>query len=608
MAFVKNMNKYSKGVTMPGGYAHFLPDTLRKIDRYWNGKFLGGDLDSTKKHKYFAQLARPLSEDASKSIDIQTSMIKLISEVSGNDLSMWVMGRELREWLEEHSFDELMNDMTDDLPKYGHIVLKKHNGGLDLVNIQNMRMDPSAPWLRYSDFVYEMHRMMRWEVEDQKDWDGNAMEKLFKGNKSQDFDIYESYDLKKDHYVLSYQAWYKKPNAASGGSTFGIEANINQPQNLNQPPIELYSEDIDIDDLPYRETKWSKVPGRWLGMGVMEYLFDDQLHANETANLRMRALYLKALKLLQSSDTEIGGNVLRDMQNGQVIKSAGTIKWLAADESDLSAFGAEEARWDAIASKKTFVLDAMSIPARMNKQMLQMLMQQQQNYYKKKQENLGIFIKNLLYRDIIPDFKNKTQKEHMMSFISSYDDIDQYAKFVTEAQVQNAALQYMKKTGFWPSEAERMKEATRIEAEIRKRNMQIVKIPKSFYENLTYKIKIVVTGENKDVQGETQFLMQLMQLVGQNPAVLQNKMLRTIVFKLMELAGISPGDIGMLDQAISAQQSTQPQQGQQPQQPPNPQAQQGSGQQPQQPDANQPLKPGAPMPKMTSGNPAAGKM
>ena len=82
MAFVKNIQKYTKGVTMPGGYAHFLPDTLRKIDRYWEGRFLGGDVDSTKKHKFFAQMARPLSEDASKNVDINTSMIRLLSTQS----------------------------------------------------------------------------------------------------------------------------------------------------------------------------------------------------------------------------------------------------------------------------------------------------------------------------------------------------------------------------------------------------------------------------------------------------------------------------------------------------------------------------------------------
>lgn len=541
---------------MPGGYAHFLPDTLRKIDRYWEGKFLGGDLDSTKKHKYFAQLARPLSEDASKNIDISTSMIKLLSTQQGKDLSMWVMGKELKEWLEEHAFDELIDELEDDLPRYGHIVVKKHGSGWDQVAIQNLRMDPSAPWLKHSDFVYELHRMLRWEIEEQvekHEWNEEAVEKLFKASKSQDFDIYECYELEKDKYKLSYKAWFKKPNAASGGSSFGVEANINQPQNLNEPAITLFEDEIDIDDFPYREHKYSNVRGRWLGGGVMEYLFDDQLHANEVANLRMRALYLKALKILQSSDDNIGGNVLRDMINGQVLKSAGQLKWLQADESDLSAFGTEDNRWDSIATKKVFQFDSMNIPGRMNKQVLQRLLAQQQNYYKRKREKFGMFIKELLYNDVIPDFKNKTQKEHQMSFVGSYDDMDQFTKFVVEAHIEKAAMEYLVKTGFLPSQEERLKESKRIEDEIRKRNTQVLKIPKSFYENLYYKIQIVVTGENKDIEGETQFLMQLMQMVGTNPAVLQNKTLRTIVFKIMEMAGMSPGDIGMLDQSINAQ-------------------------------------------------------
>ena len=550
---------------MPGGYAHFLPDTLRKIDRYWEGKFLGGDVDSTKKHKYFAQLARPLSEDASKNIGITTSMIKLLSTQQGKDLSMWVMGRELREWLEEHVFDDLIDDLEDDLPRYGHIVVKKHGSGWDQVAIQNLRMDPSAPWLRYSDFVYELHRMLRWEIQDQVDkhgWDAASVERLFKAVKTQDFDIYECYELEKDHYKLSYKAWFKKPSGGSGGSTFGVEANINQPQNLEEPAITLFEDEIELEDFPYREHKWSNVRGRWLGGGVMEYLFDDQLHANEVANLRMRALYLKALKILQSTDPEIGGNVLRDMQNGQVLKTAGQLRWLQADESDLSAFGTEDARWDQLANKKTFTFDSMNIPGRINKNVIERMMAQQSNYYKKKREKFGIFLKELLYNDIIPDFKNKTQKEHQMSFVGSYDDMDVFTKFVVEAQIQNASMEYLVKTGFLPSQEERLKESMRIEQEIRKRNTQVLKIPKGFYDNLYYKIQIVIAGENKDIQGDTQFLMQLMQMVGQNPAVLQNKTLRTIVFKIMEMAGMSPGDIGMLSQSIDAQQGQT--QGQQP--------------------------------------------
>lgn len=553
MSFVKNIQKYSKGVTMPGGYAHFLPDTLRKIDRYWEGKFLGGDVDSTKKHKFFAQMSRPLSEDASKNVDINTSMIRLLSQQSGKELSMWVMSRELQQWLEEQAFDSLINDVTDDLPRYGHIILKKYAGGVGKCEIHNIRTDPSAPWLNASDFVYELHRLFRWEIEGQNDWDGNAIEQLFRANKKQDYDIYECYDLDNDHYKHSFKAWYKKPSVASGGGTSSTEAYINQPNNLNEPPLDLFSEEVEIDDFPYREHKWSNVKGRWLGGGAMEYLFDDQLHTNEVSNLRMRALYLKALKILQSTDDNVGGNVLRDMNNGQIIKSAGQLRWLQADESDLSAFGTEDSRWDQLSTKKMFAFDSMNMPARMNQKVLQRIFAQQTNYYKKKRENLGIFFKNLIYHDIIPDFKNKSQKEHQMNFVASYADMDQFVKFITEAQVDKASYEYMAKTGFMPSDEEKLREAQKIEKAIRKRETQSLKIPKGFYEHLTYKIKIVITGENKDLENESQILTQFFQLLAQNPAVLQNKVTRTIAFKLLEMQGVQPGDLDMIDSAINSQ-------------------------------------------------------
>lgn len=588
--FEKNIDKYTKGVTMPGGYAHYLPETLRKIDRHWDGKFEKGGRDSTGKRKFFMHTSRPLSEDASKNIDLDTSMIKLLPWGTGmeKEFALWVYNRELKQWLEDQEFDELMNDLGDTLPKYGHIVVKKHRDGLSEVDIRNLRMDPAAPWLIKSEFTYELHRMFRYEIEEQKDWDRDKIAELFKLTKSEDFDIYECYDLEGDHFVQTYRAWITKPKVTSGGSNYGIEASINYPQNMARPPIELFRDEIEIDDFPYREHKYQKLKGRWLGLGVMEYLFDNQIHDNEVGNMRMRALYLKALRVLMTSDQNLGGNALRDLINGQIIKSEGKTTWLQADESDLSAYGAEDARWDQNASKKTFVMDNMNIPGKINKNVLQRLLAQQTNYYAKKREAFGIFIKKLLMRDIMPDFERKTQAEHAYTFSGSYEEMDQYVKFITTAMITKARNAYIKKTGFAPAHDQEMQEQIRIEQQIRKRNSHGLKIPKGFFTSIEKKVMMVITGENKDIQTETQWMMQLLQLVAQNPAVLQNKLLRTIVFKVLEMAGINPGDLEMLAQAAqNAEQA--PSQGQ----PPNGAPQGG-------PQGGQPgqIGPGAPMAKM----------
>lgn len=600
--FAKNIDKYVKGVTMPGGYAHYLPETLRKIDRHWDGKFERGGRDSTGKRKFFMHTSRPLSEDASKNIDLDTSMIKLMPWGNGmeQEFALWVYNRELKQWLEEKNFDELMNDLGDSLPKYGHIVVKKHRDGIDEVDIRNLRMDPAAPWLVKSEFTYEMHRMFRYEIENQKGWNGDRIEELFGMTKSNDFDIFECYDLEGDHFVQTYRAWITKPKVTSGGSNYSTEASINYPQTGAMPPIELFRDEIEIEDFPYREHKYQKVRGRWLGLGVMEYLFDNQIHDNEVGNMRMRALYLKALRILMTSDQNLGGNALRDLINGQIIKSEGKTTWLQADESDLSGYAAEDARWDQNASKKTFVMDNMNIPGKINKNVLQRLLSQQQNYYAKKREAFGIFIKNLLMKDVLPDFERKTQAAHAFSFSGSMEDMDQYVKFITTAMITKARNAFIKKTGFAPSHDDEMKEQIRLERQIRGRSANGLKLPKGFFLGIEKKIMMVITGENKDLQGETQWMMQLLQLVAQNPAVLQNKLLRTIVFKVLEMAGINPGDLEMLAQAAqNAEHSTQPPAAPGGGAPTGPGGPQGGAPQGQ-------IGPGAPMPKMVPAISAGG--
>jgi hypothetical protein len=587
MSFLKDMNKYTRTVTMPGGYGHNLPDTIRQIDRHWEGKFKGGTQDSQGKYKYWMHTSRPLSEMASKNVDVNTSMIKLIGIPKQSELSTWVMERELRQWLTENDFDSLLNDIVEQYPKFGHVVIKKHKRvgesiGVSIVPIENLRMDPSNKWLKDSGFVGELHRMSRGEILRHKEWDKNEVQRLFKTGK-QDYDIYEYYTMEEEGYKRTWYAWVIRPNASSGGSTFGIEANINQPDNMAFPPIKLYSDEV--DELPYRELKWSNVAGRWLGGGEMEYLADNQRHDNETGYLELKGLYLKALKIFTTDDDSLGGNVIREMQIGQLIKTQGDLKMVQSDNTDLSAFSQNNARWDKNASQKAFSSDPAGMGGKPNKQAISWLQSNTASYYKKKQENLGIFLRKLLMNDILPSFKDDKKRKHMFTFVGSYADIDQFTKFIVEAQVNNAALAYVKKTGFMPSQDERAKESMRIEKALRNRNNHGMEIPASFYENLVARLEIVITGENKDLQGMTPILQQFLTLIAQNPAVLQNKATRAIAFKILEFSGMQPAELDMLEQQMTQQANS-------------PQAQQSQGPGAGQPDPNQPMKPGASMPKI----------
>jgi len=68
------------------------------------------------------------------------------------------------------------------------------------------------------------------------------------------------------------------------------------------------------------------------------------------------------------------------------------------------------------------------------------------------------------------------------------------------------------------------------------------KIERGEYKKLKHKIDIVITGEKIDIPAKLTTLQVLMQMLGQNPAVLQNKSIRKILFKTLDLSGFNPNE------------------------------------------------------------------
>lgn len=55
----ENIAIYYDGITMPGGYAHNLPETIKGIDLYYNSKFETGQFDNLGYRKFFFNIVKP---------------------------------------------------------------------------------------------------------------------------------------------------------------------------------------------------------------------------------------------------------------------------------------------------------------------------------------------------------------------------------------------------------------------------------------------------------------------------------------------------------------------------------------------------------------------
>lgn len=547
----ENIALYYEPVEMPGGYNFDHVETLKRINLYYSSKFEKGEFDRQGFKKYFYNIVKPACDVATKFIDLDTKDIIFTAEHSDDEERVWLMQQDFKQWAKMNNFAQRLNDIAVSYPKYGTVVVKiDKDNKIPLVNIENLRMDNSVEKLEDSHFVYEVHRMTRKEIMDMP-WDESAKKELFARGDQTSYLIYECYDqedegkkweltIKADAYCLLDKGKY----------VHGTEAILNDDQEF-LPPIKMF--EAKLDKLPYRELHYEKIPGRWMGLGFVEYLFDNQIRRNELVNLKAKGLLYSSLKIFQTRDETIGRNILTEMQNGDILRVMSEITPIQNEERNLAAFNQEEAEWDKNKVEKTFTTDISrgeNLPSRTPLGVANIQATMVSSYFELKRENFGIFIRNLMLNDIIPAFERFAAKEHKLMFAGSDAEMEWLDNVISRQLVEEDAAAYLERTGFWPNkeEYERAKEFHK--TNMKKKRGRYFEIPASYYRNAKYMIDVVVTNEQVDTGALQTTLTTVMQIIGSNPAVLQDPGLRSIMFKSMELSGVSPVDLKLLNEQI----------------------------------------------------------
>jgi hypothetical protein len=540
---------------MPGGWTFDHVETLKFNHLYYYGKYQTGNKDAQGYYKFFHNITKPACDIATKFIDLDTKDIMLIPEggSDANAMYTWFMQRELRTWLKTSGFAHTMNIVAQEFPK-GHLVLKKviEDGTTKFkkVPIVSMRMDPSAQTLEKT-WHGELHIMTLPEIE-KEGWDAEQIKQ--RPDKNGTYDIYEMYIKEGTKWRRTILAGLTDVRTNSGVLRTS-EAKINEGSDF-LPPIILV--DDTVARTPYRELKWEDVEGRWLGFGTPEYLRDNQIAENEAENLERKALILKALQLYQTSDETISGrNVLTDTMNGDILIAGDVIAPVAKDNADLSAYNNTRERTRDNIERKTFTSDITTggnLPSRTPLGVANLQASLATSYFELKRENEGLFFKDLLWEDVIPDFKRKTAKQHAVDFIRTEEDRKKVEQFVLELKKWEYRHNFLNKTSFKPTLEQLDKVYADAEDELKGKESLSVLIPGNAYNEAKYRMDITVTGEEVDVSARSSVLQIALQILGSNPMILQDEATRTILFKFLEMGGINPNELNLLD--------VKPQQGQ----------------------------------------------
>jgi hypothetical protein len=507
---------------------------LDLVDKYIMSQYRDSDTDSFGNQMVFYNIVSLPVEVASKMLDFDTRDIKLIDEL-GSYWETWLMEKELHFWMKDKYFGRNLNEFAYRLPRDGHIIVKKVDDDVQVVPLKNLRFRPDALNLNETPIVekYEYQYDQFISEAKKRGWD-NYLQVKKQEDTTQVGDV-----EKVGRKVTIYEAWFPEGYLDTDDNWFLV----------SYDGIVLASGNKGIS---YKGLAWDKVVGRLLGRGQVEKLFNEQIYLNRIGNYKAEGLHWSSKHLFQTRDSSANTNLLGETENGEIFILNDPLTPVPVEERNLSFYNYEEQRWEKHSNDRTFTTDPVmgtrapsGVPY--SAQMLQA--QMTQGYYDQKKEDLGMFVKEILWDWILPEFKKEKRKEHkvlMRNLLSSGTGSDKYFNMHMTAELNKEKM-----TKVMTPEVVEIRKAFIAE----KLKGKKVQVPKGIYDDLKYKMDIVMDNENIDTAGKLQTLQMLLQMINSNPAIFQNKMTKDIIFKTLNLSGFNPGDFDFDDPVPSLQQA-----------------------------------------------------
>lgn len=517
-------------------FAPKMGDVYHLIDLFSVSRFRDGDKDSLGYKKVFFNVVNFVVDVCAKMLDLDTKDIYLKAEEGASDWPAWLMGKELKMWMKDKYFARQLNKYCKEWPKYGDLWVKKVKNDVVWVPPQNMVYRVNAtdyktiPLIEKHQYGVDELRI----VGEQNGWDN--VEEVIAGSSvtSQSPAGYGSTvgikEQDQNTGITIYEAWFPKGYLDEKSNWFIISKNSNK----------ILAETV--KDCPYKKLPWEEIPGRLSGRGRVEQLFEDQIYLNRIANYKSTGFHWTSKHIYQTRSTNIEKNLMTQVDDGEILITNSEITPVVNEERNLNAYGTDEQRWGDNLTKRTFTSEPVSggrNPASTTLGATVLQTQQATAFYKQKREELAEFIKEILWDWILPTFTSQTRKEHKVFMKALMEDGDSTSEKFFNLKLNEKMNQLRARSKYLSPEQWAIRKS--IQAELLKK--EDLTIPKGFYDNLKYKIDIMITGEQLDVQARQATYMTIFQILGSNPTIFQDKKALRVFSKMLDMIGISPKDI-----------------------------------------------------------------
>ncbi len=388
-----------------------------------------------------------------------------------------------------------------------------------------------------------------------EEWDEQAIdrviEKIKSGGSSKRIPVYEirgefsraTYKdamgekySKKDEREFSYQLYYIAGNPVESGKTDNFEMYE-----------KLYCED-DTEKV-YKYLARKPKAGRAFGVGVMEEGEEAQVWTNDAVLKQARAMEYTTKVIGQSASKKLKGrNLLTETDDGTILETEADKPITALNllpSGGLQQYGMLITQWYDQLQKTTSAYAAQrgdTPPSGTPFRLQATVLEQSNSVFKTLQQEMGIFITEIIEDWVLPYLATKLNREHILAYDFSPEELKEIDnKFTAKMANQRAIDEILagkmvtqeQYDGWLENYDEFIKQT---------KSQRFIEIPKDFYKNLKAKVTVNITGEQRNKAATLESLNNILVTYASNPNLSQDPVASQLLTKIIELsgAGISP--------------------------------------------------------------------
>ena len=498
-------------------------DTIRRIYLYVNDEFWNNVPEDT----IFWNISTPRIPHFAKNIDLDTKNLAPIGVGSLSMVQSFILKTKFKKWVRDNNLAIQLNDISDSLATFGSTVVKvnRKTKEVEECDSRNLYFNPTVKSIRDANIV-EKHYLNETELRAKKDvWD-NVEKVIDKGIDD---------DPKKDS-VRNFELWeYSGEVEVEGDMVYKHIIGSGE----GDDEVILFEEELKREDCLYYDFHASKYKGRWLRVGVVERLFKLQAQANSVVNQNAEARTIASLLLLQTSNPDIEGNVLKQAESGDIINDD-TLKQVGLDNRAFNVLLGELQQIEMKADKLCMTPDVVTgekLPSGTTFRGQAQLTNAAKSAFKDAQDRLGAQLEVLLRNEILPQIKKDFRKEEIIEIAGNEEDIEQFDKLIFNRKVKRMLERFKAGELKIDSEEELAKKISEIQRQVTEeleQNGRKVRLEKDWLD-IEWDIKFNITNESEDKEQTNNAYFNAIQFMISNPNLINTPIMK----QYLENNGIS---------------------------------------------------------------------